>query len=198
MLRFILIAVALALAPQATAAPCKTQGSSTTPEVLLDLNSSNTLYGLRVAFHMGLLPKEFPAEDIAKMAAPCSRGKLDGLIKPVELFGETENSPPRWAISPGEAEPYFFIAVMPKPGPAAAWFRKPKEQRGALTLKKGEWMSGLIVVGKNKRRLALAFFQDIPSDDRVVALVKEFEAGTRRALVGFEPESETFSVSPVE
>jgi hypothetical protein len=59
-------------------------------------------------------------------------------------------------------------------------------------------MVALIVVGKTKRRLALTFFSEIPDDQRLIAMVKEYEAGTRKALIGFDAEREIFTVNPVE
>lgn len=196
-----LAAMAIALAAfthAATAAPCKTQGSSTVPELSLDLRDREALTGLRIAFYLGLLPKTFPMDAIAKIGSPCSRGKPAGLAKPVELFGENENEPPRWAIVSGEAQPYFFVAVMPKPGPAMAWWDQPKDKRGPATFKKGEWMSALVVIGKTGRRLVLAFFSQTPSDDRILTLVKEYEAGTRQALVGLDVENGAVAVNPIE
>jgi hypothetical protein len=188
----------LCAAQTAIAAPCKTQGSATATELLLNLRDGNAVFGTRISFYLSLLDKETPADDIAKIAAPCSRGKPAGLAKPVELFGENTDTPPRWASVSGERLPYFFVADMPRPGPARLWFDTPEEKRGRPIFKKGEWMSALIVIGKNERRLALAFFDDTPTDDRLISMVKEYETGARKPLVGLDVETKTFSVNPVE
>lgn len=192
------VMVAMAFANAAVAAPCKTPGSATASELLLDLRDNDVLFGMRIAFHVGLLPKAFPMENIAKVASPCSRGKPAGLAKPVEMFGENDGTPPRWAIASGDSQPYFFVAVMPKPAPALAWYDEPDGKPGQAIFKKSDMMSALIVIGKTGRRLTLAFFSETPSDDKIAALVKEYETGTRKALVAFDVETEVLAVNPVE
>lgn len=188
----IIAAVAIALTSSvvpALAAPCKTQGAADAHELTFDLKNDETLRGLRFSFGFGLLPAEFPAKEIAEIKEPCSRGAFT--IKSggnLELFGEDDDSPPRWAKAPSPESPILYIALMPRPGPAAAWADSPNAKAGDNVRFKPEEMMFVVVFSsaESDRRLIFHFFDRIPDDERLKSLMTKIVARETRWQVGFD------------
>jgi hypothetical protein len=143
----VLFAAALALlTATAQAEPCKTSGHAEAKEVALNLGNARTRNGLHISFQLGLLPIEFPFEDIRANKSPCTRGTFAVFSHTFELFGEDENLPPRWAVSPSAKEVMtLYLAMMPKPDVAADWYEKTRPKGPAeVTFKDDEYMWALV------------------------------------------------------
>jgi hypothetical protein len=122
MLRYALasIIVICVTAAPALAAACKTAGHADAKEIAIDIKAPDTVKGLHVGFQLGLGPQESPAQDIAKIAAPCSRGSLKVDTTAFEIAGEDNDTPPRYAKTTTPAGQIAYLALMPRPAPAAA------------------------------------------------------------------------------
>ena len=182
-MRYIILTILLALTATAEAAPCKTKGAADAKELKFDLKDPRTLEGLNVAFQFGLLPKEFPEENVAKAEAACSRGTFPFTNNTtMELRGEDEDSPPRWAISPLPG-PTVYIAAMPQPE-AARRFAESAATGGTATLDTNAMMYAVVLTLGDDKRYVFHFFDKIPDDARLKALLRPMviSKGTWQAM----------------
>lgn len=182
----------LALAWQTTptiAAPCKTQGDANAKELSFDIKSEETLRGLRFAFRFGLLPPEFPAKDVAEITAPCSRGPIPLKTGALELFGEDEDSPPRWAKAASPESPIIYVSVMPRPAAAAKWADNQTAASGeSVQFNEDDMMFVVALTGPSPsdNRLVFHFFDRVPDDERLKSLIAKIAAREARWQVGFD------------
>lgn len=182
-------AVALMLLTvSAKAEPCKTQGHTEAKELTFDVKNDETLRGMHYAFRFGLMPAEFPRSDIAAIATPCSRGTFPVGSGTLELFGEDEDVPPRWSKAPAADSPIIYVSSMPRPDPARAWADSQGRagSDGSVNFKEGDMMFAVVLTGSNERRLIFAFFDKLPDDERLKALMQSISARKARWLVGFD------------
>lgn len=182
-MRTIIFPILLAIAAGAQAAPCKTQGAADAKELNFDLKDRETIEGLTVAFQFGLLPKEFPEENIAKSTASCSRGTFPFTNNTtMELRGEDSDSPPRWAVSPLPG-PTVYIAAMPQPE-AARRFAETAATGGTATLDTNAMMFAVVLTLGDHKRYVFHFFDKIPDDARLKALLRPIviSKGTWQAM----------------
>jgi hypothetical protein len=190
----LVLAALLCTVTTASAAPCTTQGSKDAKELTLNFKDEKTMKGLFVSFQLGLTPPEFPAEDIKKIQAPCSRGSIPDYPQ-VELFGDNENTPPRWAKTPASDSPVFYLALMPRPEPARVWYETTKPQGSVnVGFKDGEWMRALVVTNGDDNRIVFAFFDEVPDDERLKALIQTIASRKARWQVGYNVK--TLDVTP--
>lgn len=182
-MRYIIFPLLLATAAAAQAAPCKTQGAADAKELMFNLKDAETIEGLNVAFQFGLLPKEFPEDDIAKASAPCSRGPFPFTNNlTMELRGENTDSPPRWATSPLPG-PTVYIAAMPQPE-AARLFAESTRTGGTATLDTNAMMFAVVLTLGDDKRYVFHFFDKIPDDARLKTLLRPIviSKGTWQAM----------------
>ena len=182
-MRYLIFPVLLAMATMAQAAPCKTQGAADAKELKFNLKDAKTIEGLNVAFQFGLLPNEFPEDNIAKTAAPCSRGTFPFTNNmTMELRGEDADSPPRWATSPLPG-PTVYIAAMPQPE-AARQFAESARTGGTAALDTNAMMFAVVLTLGDDKRYVFHFFDKIPDDARLKALLRPIviNKGTWQAM----------------
>jgi hypothetical protein len=181
----ILAAMTFAFAGSAIADPCKTQGSKDAKELTFDFKDVNTIKGLAISFQLGLLPPEFPAADIAKITKPCSRRMMVPHLG-FELFGDNDDTPPRWAKADPKDESILFVALMPRPEPARLWYEATKPSGAVgVSFKDGEWMYAVAIAAGSKR-IIFAFYDELPDDDRLKALMQTMASTKARWLVSFD------------
>lgn len=187
-----LIAVALLYtASIATAAPCTTQGSKDAKQLTFDLKDKETLRGFHYAFRFGLEPAEFPADDIAKIAMPCARGTVALPSRVLELRGENTDTPPRWASAADLRNIVVFVASMPRPDAARRWAdaRQKGDSGNSIMFKPEEMMVAVVLTSGTDIRHVFAFFDKIPDDDRLKAMIPDIALGKAHWLVGFDVET---------
>jgi hypothetical protein len=181
----LLAVLALSAAAAAHAEPCKSQGAADAKELTFDLKDPKILQGLHVAFQLGLLPKEFPEDDIAAIKKPCSRGAFPFVNElMMELRGEDTDTPPRWAISPTPG-PTVYVAMMPQPEPARLWAERQKGET-SVSFGNDEWMFALALTLGDDKRLVFHFFDKIPDDTRLKELFRPIVIGKGKWQVGFD------------
>lgn len=170
-MRYIILAILLALAATAEAAPCKTQGATDAKELKLNLNDTKIVEGLNVALQFGLLPKSFPEDNIAASKDACSRGTFPFTNNlTMELRGEDTDNPPRWATSPLPG-PTVYIAAMPQPA-AALRFAEQAQRGGSATFDANAMMYAVVMTLGDDKRYIFHFFDKIPDDARLKALLR--------------------------
>jgi hypothetical protein len=188
-MRHALIATALALtfsiAPTAHATPCKTTGSLDAHELTFDLKDPMILQALEISFQLGLLPKEFPENDIAAKTDPCTRGPFpftNGMT--MDLRGEDDDSPPRWAVSPIPG-PTVYVALVPKPIPALK-FKETARYGGKASFDEDDMMYAVVLTRGDDKRHVFHFFDKIPTDDRLKELFRPITISQGREQVTFD------------
>jgi hypothetical protein len=179
---FALLLIALATTVGAQAAPCRTKGASNAKELKLDLKDANVLAGLKVSFLLGLMPAEFPKKDIDANTNTCTRGSFPAGATKIELHGENDKSPARWA-RPAPDAPAIFVAIMPKPEPARLW---DKNGGGAATFTANDWMYAVVLAVGTDKRLVFHFFDKIPSDAKLKELLQSIAEGKARWQIAFD------------
>jgi len=181
------LALSLLGAP-AYAEPCKSQGNAEAKELTYDARDKNTLRGMHLAFRFGFEPAEFPENEIRAMKAPCSRGVFSLASGTLELFGENDDLPPRWALAPVPQSPIMFVALMPRPEPARAWAEGDQNSADASVSFKPEDMMYAVVLGGRRadKRLIFHFFDKLPDDERLKSLMRSIGEGKARWQVGFD------------
>lgn len=185
MRRTLAILSLLLAATTAHAAPCKTQGDTSARELTFNLNDPKVQAGLSVAFQFGLLPPEFPENDIAQHREPCSRGTFpytNGMA--MELHGEDDDSPPRWAMSPMPG-PTVYIALLPKPDAALA-AAEAARHAGQATLRPGDMMYAIAMTRGDTKRTIYHFFDRIPDDARLKSLLRPIVISQGKVLVTYD------------
>jgi hypothetical protein len=179
------LALTLSIAPTASATPCKTTGAPDAHELTFDLKDPKILQGLEVSFQLGLLPKEFPENDIAENKNPCSRGPFpftNGMT--MDLRGEDEDSPQRWAVSPVPG-PTVYVAAMPRPD-AALKILESYEASKRVTFNIGDAMYVIALSRGDDKRHVFHFFDKIPTDDRLKELFRPITISQGREQVMFD------------
>ena len=182
-MRSLLFPALLAMSTIAHGAPCKTQGAADAKELKFDLRDAKTIEGLSVAFQFGLLPKEFPEDNIANVPTPCSRGSFPFTNNlTMELRGENTDTPQRWATSPMPG-PTVYIAAMPEPE-AARLFAESARTGGTATLNENAMMFAVVLTLGDDKRYVFHFFDKIPDDARLKALLRPIviNKGTWQAM----------------
>jgi hypothetical protein len=182
-----ILALTLCLATIAPsgAAPCKTTGASDAHELTFDLKDPKILQALEISFQLGLLPKEFPETDIAEKKDPCSRGPFpftNGMT--MDLRGEDDDSPPRWADSPIPG-PTVYVALTPKPDAALRFAESYKGGKEA-SFGNGDMMYVIALTRGDDKRHIFHFFDKIPTDDRLKELFRPITISQGREQVMFD------------
>jgi hypothetical protein len=169
---------------------CKTQGSTDAKELTFDFADRDVRRNLALAFVFALEPPEFPASDVATAAAPCSRGTIALPSGTLELFGEDTDSPPRWATASGAPRTIIFVALMPRPEAARKWVNGGSQsQNGSVNFRPEDSMYVVALASDDEKRLIFHFFDGIPDDARLKAMMQTIAAGNGRWLVGFNVNS---------
>lgn len=188
-MRFVLIAAVLLASPIAAhAEACKTTGAKDAQEIALNLDDTHTRRGLDISIQLGLLPPEFPLADIEANKAPCTRGTFAIFKHKFELFGEDDGPPPRWATAEtAKGLMTLYLAMMPKPDPALAWFDKTRPVGPVdVQFKDDEYMWALAAVISKDRRFIFAFFDKIPDDATLKERMQKAGEGRARWLVAYD------------
>lgn len=179
------LALTLSIAPTASATPCKTTGALDAQELTFDLKDPKILQTLEISFQLGLLPKEFPENDIAAKKDPCTRGPFpftNGMT--MDLRGEDDDSPPRWAVSPIPG-PTVYVALTPKPDAALRFAESYKGGKEA-TFGNGDMMYVIALTRGDDKRHIFHFFDKIPTDDRLKVLFRPITISQGRQQVMFD------------
>jgi hypothetical protein len=181
------LALTLSIAPTATASAtaCKTTGAPDAQELTFDLKDPKILQALEISFQLGLLPKEFPENDIAAKKDPCTRGPFpftNGMT--MDLRGEDDDSPPRWAVSPIPG-PTVYLALTPKPDAALRFAESYKGGKEA-TFGNGDMMYVIALTRGDDKRHIFHFFDKIPTDDRLKELFRPITISQGREQVMFD------------
>jgi hypothetical protein len=179
------VALCLATTAPSGAAPCKTTGAPDAQELTFDLKDPKILQGLEISFQLGLLPKEFPENDIAENKSPCSRGPFpftNGMT--MDLRGEDEDTPQRWAASPIPG-PTVYVAAMPRPE-AALKLLESHEASKRVTFNIGDTMYAIVLTRGDDKRYIFHFFDKIPTDDRLKELFRPITISQGREQVMFD------------
>lgn len=179
------ISLCLATTAPSGATPCKTTGATDAQELTFDLKDPKILQGLEISFQLGLLPKEFPETDIAENKNPCSRGPFpftNGMT--MDLRGEDEDSPQRWAVSPVPG-PTVYVAAMPRPD-AALKILENYEASKRVTFNIGDAMYVIALTRGDDKRHIFHFFDKIPTDDRLKELFRPITISQGREHVMFD------------
>ena len=187
-----LMLIAFAAVTNAQAAPCKTKGAADAKELKLDLKDKDVLAGLKVSFQLGLLPATFPKKDIDAGANGCTRGAFPSGTAKLELQGEDNKSPARWA-RPAPDAPTLFVAIMPKPEPARLW---EKSGGGAANFKPGDWMYAVALSIGADKRLVFHFFDKVPSDAKLKSLLQPIAEGKAHWQIAFDTTKQITAVNP--
>lgn len=149
---------------------CKGVGSPTAKLLAFDPTDGDTANGLGIALQLGLTPATFPTDDIAKFAAPCKRSEFTagGLV--YSLYGVDEALPYRWATTPSHPGETAYIAVMPRPAPALAWYRKYQadNKTTAQFATDTESMAVLAITANDSREI-YRFYSATPDDVTLAA-----------------------------
>jgi len=182
-----IIALTLCLSATApsSAAPCKTAGAPDAQELTFDLKDPKILQALEISFQLGLLPKEFPENDIAEKKDPCSRGPFpftNGMT--MDLRGEDDDNPRRWAISPIPG-PTVYVAATPRPDAALRFIESYKGGNEA-TFDKGDMMYVIALTRGDDKRHIFHFFDKIPTDERLKELFRPITISQGREQVMFD------------
>lgn len=188
------LTLCLATTAPASAAPCKTQGAPDAHELTFDLKDPKILQGLEISFQLGLLPKEFPETDIAEKKDPCSRGTFpftNGMT--MELRGEDEDTPPRWAVSPIPG-PTVYVALTPKPDAALRFAESYKGGKEA-SFGNGDMMYAMVLTRGDDKRHVFHFFDRIPTDDHLKELFRPITISQGREQVMFDTTQRQLIVS---
>lgn len=184
-LAILYLLVFLAAAPDAPAEPCKTQGSTDAKELTFDLKDKKVLEGLNVALQFGLLPKEFPEDNIAAIENPCSRGAFPFVNDlTMELRGEDTDTPPRWAVPPLPG-PIVYVAAMPQPE-AARHLLEQAKSGGSATFETDAMMYAVVLTLGDDKRYIFHFFDKIPDDARLKTLLRPIVISQGRWQVMFD------------
>lgn len=173
----------------AKADTCKTQGAADAKELSFDVKNKDTLRGMHFAFRFGLEPEEFPENEIRAMKTPCSRGAFPFASGTLELLGENDDLPPRWALAPMPQSSIMFVALMPRPEPARAWGEgeQKADADGSVSFKPEDMMYAVVLGGRRAdKRLIFHFFDKLPDDERLKSLMRSIGEGKARWQVGFD------------
>jgi hypothetical protein len=179
------VSLCLATTAPSGAAPCKTTGAPDAQELTFDLKDPKILQGLEISFQLGLLPKEFPETDIAENKNPCSRGTFpftNGMT--MDLRGEDDDSPQRWAVSPLPG-PTVYVAATPRPD-AALRFNEGYNSGNEAKFDKGDMMYVIALTRGDDKRHIFHFFDNIPTDDRLKDLFRPITISQGREQVMFD------------
>lgn len=179
------VSLCLATISPSAAAPCKTTGAPDGQELTFDLKDPRILQALEISFQLGLLPKEFPETDIAEKKDPCSRGTFpftNGMT--MDLRGENEDSPQRWAVSPMPG-PTVYVAATPRPD-AALRFIEGYKSGNEAKFEKGDMMYVIALARGDDKRHIFSFFDKIPTDDRLKELLRPITISKGREQVMFD------------
>jgi hypothetical protein len=179
------LALTLSIAPTASATPCKTTGAPDARELTFDLKDAKIIQGLEVSFQLGLLPKEFPENDIAAKKDPCTRGAFpftNGMT--MELRGEDTDTPQRWAVSPIPG-PTVYIALTPSPAAALKFLDAYKAGKDTNFIE-GDMMYVIALTRGDDKRHVFHFFDKIPTDDRLKELLRLITISQGREQVMFD------------
>ena len=174
------------------AGPCKTAGAADAKEIVIDAAVQDQLRGLEVSFQLGLQPPEFPAEDIKKIAAPCSRGTIQVGANTFEVAGEDTDTPPRYATSASAADTIAYLASMPRPAAAWAWAEKFRADKNTPASFSGpNDMMFTLVLAKGDNRFILAYLDKIPDDARLKQYFLDALTGKLKLQAGFDVKTNT-------
>lgn len=179
------LALTLSIAPTASATPCKTTGALDAQELTFDLKDPKILLGLEFSFHWSLMPEEFPESDIAAMNDACTRGPFpftNGMT--MELRGEDDDNPPRWAVSPIPG-PTVYVAATRRPD-AALRFMESYKSGKQDKFTDGDTMYTIVLTRGDNKRHIFHFFDKIPTDDRLKELFRPITISQGREQVTFD------------
>jgi hypothetical protein len=176
-----LLAVGTAMAD---APPCKSAGSAAAKPMFYYTADDDVLDGLEVTLDLGLEPGTFPAQDIAKIKDACVHASFTASGKPWTLYGEDDETPPRWARTPGDATT-FYLAAMPPADQAHLWAEAQRRHAtGEKTVTFKGMMFALVATDGDNRRI-FGFYDSLPDDARLTAAMQAAIEGRTPAIIGF-------------
>jgi hypothetical protein len=191
-----IIVVGVAAGP-AFAGACKTAGKADAKEIAIDIKAQDTVRGLHVGFQLGLEPPELPAQDIAKIAAPCSRGTIKVGAGTFEVAGEDTDIPPRYATNAAPGGSIAYLALMPRPAVAWAWAVKYQADNSTPQKFSGpNDMMYALVVATGDDRAVYAYLDKIPPDARLKQYFQDALSRKLRLKASFDVQMR--STVPVE
>jgi hypothetical protein len=159
-----LFTLLLTIAPAEAAPACNSPSSLTAKTLLFSPGDSDTLNGLSIALAMGLEPATFPAQNVAKLQAPCERAHFDANSASYILYGDDDGLPPRWAAQTGN-DKIAFVALLPLPGPALASYRGSPD--GTQFKFQNSDMMYVLAVAVGGERQIYRFYDVLPDDARL-------------------------------
>ncbi len=181
---------------QDAATVCKGAGSATAKVLALDPADGDTANGLSIALQLGLTPATFPTGDIAKIAAPCKRSEFTagGLV--YSLYGTDEASPYRWATTPSHPGETAYVALMPRPAPALAWYRKYQaDNKTAAQFSTDTESMIVLAITANDSREIYRFYSATPDDETLAADMCAALSGELPILVTFTEGNDSIDLS---
>jgi hypothetical protein len=148
-----------------------------------------TQAGFHYAVTLGLRPPTFPDEDIAKIASPTERGEVKVKGKTYKIFGKDDDSPPRWATSSRDRGKVVYLALMPKPEPALAWYEKyQKDNNTPANFGANDWMYALVIKDGDDRHI-YRLYDKIPDDKTLSAAMSDAVEGKIARIAVYNMES---------
>jgi hypothetical protein len=174
----------LASSSAIAATPCKGAGSVSAKPVLYYTADAAVLDGLEVALQLGLEPATFPSRDIAKQPGACVHASFNAGGRIWTLYGDDEDTPPRWAQS--DARTIVYLAAMPPADQAHAWAEARRDHRtGEKTVTFNGMMFALVAADGDKRRI-FGFYEALPDDARLSRAMQSAIEGRTPAILGFD------------
>ena len=178
-------------APLASADACTSSGRADAKELAINSGDTQTLEGLSVSFQLGLEPNKFPKEAIARILKPCSRGTINVGTSIFSVFGENEDSPPRWATSATTPDVIVYFALTPRPDAALAWAKKYETDKGTPIEFESNQSMFVVALAKGDMRFIVAYFDEIPDDKRVKDAMLGALSGKLKLSAGYDVKTNT-------
>ncbi|HEY3811804.1 MAG TPA: hypothetical protein VGL66_01145 [Caulobacteraceae bacterium] len=180
---------AFAIATAAHAAPaCHDTGDANVTEMSFNAKDPTVTKGLNIALQLALEPGTFPAEDIAKNKDACLRGEFVVGSERWQIWGDDKDTPSRWAVN-DRTQRVVFLAIVPDPAQAAAWFDKYQKDNNTPAQFSDRLLA--IVVADGDRRTVYQFSRVIPDDYHLSRRMKA-------ALTGTTPPTATMDIKTGE
>lgn len=188
----ITLAVVLMGIDSANAATCGDEGVAEVGHLTIDPHNADLVAGLGVSLLLGLNPDTFPANDIRNNRNPCHRGSFTVSGVRIEVFGDNNDLPPRWAIGPNTAR-IAFLALVPDPLEALAWARSRAADDTSAQFSRPPYY--VLAVTDGHRRQIYQIFTAIPADDLLAAAMRDAIEGTQAALAVFDEETGNVTIT---
>lgn len=182
----ILLAVLIRAGGSVAATPCAHPGSSAAVPVFYYTADDAVLDGLQVTLDLGLEPPTFPSEDIAKHPDACVRAPFTAAAQTWTLFGDEDDTPPRWAISPTDPKRIVFIAAMPPAEQAHLWAESQRKHPTHEAVAKFKGFMYALVAADGPNRQVYGFYSALPDDARLSEAMTAVIERRWPAIVSFD------------